>query len=678
MIEERDLRDFHELLMGQVESVSDEPAKTQSDWNARLAEVVLGYMEECGYADEPNLCPHEDTSGRNRTRITAYGFRDENKTLELYTTAFVGGAEIVPLPAAEIRKLTGRAARFFDQIVKGDLERFEDNPLTYSAAVMIQDNLGAIDLVRVHLLTNGLAEGVHVDTIEINGCDVEFSIMDVGRLFRTAGRPSSREDIDVDLKQILGHPLPVLEVLPSPEQYDTYLAIFSGELVYRLYETYGPRLLEFNVRSFLQARGKVNRGIRDTLRNQPDRFLAYNNGLTATVDGIDVGMHHGQACINRLRGLQIVNGGQTVASIHRAKKQEKTDISRVSVAVKITRVEEDCLNEIVPLISQFSNTQNVIQVADLSANHPFHIAVERLSETVWCPGEHERWTYERTRGAYQVSMLRIGTTTKRLKNFKLRQPASKKFTKTDLAKYLMTWLGRPHDVSRGAQKVFSIFMSELGEILPESEFQVDDDFYKNIVAKGIVFKSALSIVRQEKFPAYRANIVAYLVAYLAHRFGSQIDLSLIWNEQELSDELKSLLRDWAHEISSCIIETAHGRNVTEWAKKSECWSQVRELDLNGPESTLPELVHNSEVSREEATRCSEVEVGVARCEAVSAEEWVRIVTWGRTNGRLREIEWKVAKTMADYAMEGWPRTPSPKQIRHATRALDLAAADGVL
>ena len=406
-----------------------------------------------------------------------------------------------------------------------------------------------------------------VDTIEIAGSEVEFSIMDVSRLFRTAGRPSSREDIDLDIVEMLGHPLPALEILPNPDDYDTYLAIFPGELIYTLYETYGPRLLEFNVRSFLQARGKVNRGIRDTIRDEPDRFLAYNNGLTATVDEIEVGNHHGQACIKRLRGLQIVNGGQTTASIHRAKKQDKVDISRVAIAVKITRVEEDRLNEFVPLISKFSNTQNVIQVADLSANHPFHISIERLSETVWCPGERDRWFYERTRGAYQVAMTRFGTTPKRLKDFKLKHPVPKKFTKTDLAKFLMAWLGRPHDVSRGAQKNFSIFMNELEVIFPGADWGVDEEFFQNIVAKGILFKSVQLIVRQEKFPAYGANIVTYLVAYLALCLGARLDLSLIWDEQSVSDELKTLLRDWSHEINDCIVETAAGRNVTEWAKK---------------------------------------------------------------------------------------------------------------
>lgn len=677
-IENRDLQDFHDQLVDQVESISEEAASTQLEWDARLAEVVLAYMEETGYADEPVLAPHEDISGRNLSRIVGYGFRDDKMTLEIFTAAFVHDRTITSLPPGEIRRLTGRAARFFDYVAKGNVSRFDDHPIARDAALAIKEALEIIDLVRVHLITNCSVRDGTVDSIEIGGRDVEFSIMDIERLFRTAGRPSSRQDIDVDFVDLLGRPLPVLEVLPSPEEYDTYLAIFPGELIFKLYETYGPRLLEFNVRSFLQARGKVNRGIRDTLRDVPERFLAYNNGLTATADEIEIENHHGQTSIKRLRGLQVVNGGQTTASIHRAKKNDKADISNVAVAVKITRVAENRLEEFVPLISKFSNTQNVIQVSDLSANHPFHISVERLSEIVWCPGEEERWFYERARGAYQVAMSRFGTTPKRVKDFKSQTPTNKTISKTDFAKYIMTWLGRPHDVSRGAQKNFSIFMSELNQLFPTPEWEPDEAFFQETIAKGIVFKAAESVARQEKFPAYRANIITYLVAYFAHRFGGQIDLGFIWEEQKVSGQLKELLRSWSHSINECIIETASGRNVTEWAKKDDCWTSVRSLDLYLPDEPLPEMMDQISVSDVVGVTRADVEPDALRCMAIAAEDWTRIVTWGRNNGRLQEIEWKVARTMADYAMEGWEKRPSPKQLRYAIRALDFALADGVV
>lgn len=682
MIEDRELLDFHETLKGEVETAGEDGAvpETPLGWDARLAEVILGYMEESGYANEPVMCPHEDTTGRDRCRVVGYSVRDDGRTLDLYTAAFVSGSGINPIPASEISRLTGRAARFFRYAVKGALDRFDGNQGARDAAEAIHDAASQLEDVRVFLLTNGRAKEYDVDSIHIEEIPVEFSIMDIERLFRSAGRPTMRADIQIDFREMLGRPLPALEVLPTPDEYETYLAIFPGELIYKLYETYGPRLLEFNVRSFLQARGKVNQGIRNTLRDEPERFLAYNNGLTATVDEIEVTTFHGQTSITRITGLQIVNGGQTTASIHRAKKQDKLDVSQVAVAVKLTRVEEAKLQEFVPLISKFSNTQNVIQVSDLSANHEFHIALERLSETVWCPGERQRWFYERSRGGYQVAMNRHGTTPAKRRDFKLQTPPANKFSKTDAAKYIMTWLCRPHDVSRGGQKNFSILMNELEELLGARATSPDECLYRELVAKAVIFKAAQRIVRQEGFPAYRANIVTYLVAYLAHRLGTKFDLEAVWEEQCISTPLEDLLRDWSHEIHGTIMESAGDRNVTEWCKKLECWGEVKSLDLLLPDELPPEVSGKAvtdtapsvvAVQDETAAQCD-------MCMAISASDWAKIATWGRESGRLRDIEWQVASTLATYAMAGWQKQPSNKQLRFAVKAVEMAKEAGVV
>lgn len=687
MIEEREVQDFHDTLKGDVEALAAEAngPMSQLAWDACLAEIVLGYMEESGYASEPVLCPFEETGTRNLCRVIGHSLRDENQTLDLYTSVFLSGCQIASVPRGDISKLTGRAAKFFQYAAAGDHQRFESSPAVAEAARTIADLLPQITAVRVHLLTNGLIKDREIDPIKVADRPVEFFIMDIERLFRSAGRATSRSDIEIDFVKLMGHPLPVLEVLPKPPEYETYLAIFSGDLIYQLYETYGPRLLEFNVRSFLQAKGKVNKGIRDTLRTEPDRFLAYNNGLTATVDEIDVGFFHGQAGIKRIRGLQIVNGGQTTASIHRAKKQDKLDISRVGVAVKVTRVEEEKLLDFIPLISKYSNTQNVIQVSDLSANHAFHIALERLAETVWCPGEEQHWFYERARGGYQVAMNRLGSTPAKRRTFRQTTPPGKKITKTDAAKYIMTWHLRPHDVSRGAQKNFSIMMSELSELVPQAEDPGPEEaFFRQLIAKAIVYKAAERIVRREKFPAYRANIVAYLVSYICLRLGNKLNLNLVWNNQDSSDEFEALLRQWSHEVDRTIRESSAGRNVTEWCKKPECWDEVSTMGLRLPERLPPEFLPPAERAASIPTPepsqngAGDYDLQVEQCTAVSAEDWARVVTWGRKTGRLKDIEWKVARTMADYAMEDWEHHPSPKQLKHALRALELAEKAGVV
>lgn len=144
------------------------------------------------------------------------------------------------------------------------------------------------------------------------------------------------------------------------------------------------------------------------------------------------------------------------------------------------------MDEIVPRISAFANTQNKVQVADFSANDPYHRRVEELSRTIWAPAQGGmkpvNWFYERARGQY-ADMLSRETTTLRRKQFKETHPV---FTKTDLAKYENTWDQLPFQVSGGAQKNFRRFTLRLDErkaALP------DEKYFQNLVAKCQPFPS---------------------------------------------------------------------------------------------------------------------------------------------------------------------------------------------
>ena len=202
-----------------------------------------------------------------------------------------------------------------------------------------------------------------------------------------------------------------------------------------IYSQYGPRLLELNVRSFLQARGKVNQGIRRTILDQPGRFLAYNNGISVTASEVElVDLPGGGRGFGRIKNLQIVNGGQTTASLHHAVRRDGADVSAIQVPAKLTVVPEDRLEEIVPLISRYANSQNKINEADFSANDPFHVRVEELSRTIWAPAtggtlRQTRWFYERARGQYADGLGRAGSPAQQRK-FKQEHPPAQKFTKT--------------------------------------------------------------------------------------------------------------------------------------------------------------------------------------------------------------------------------------------------------
>lgn len=680
MIEDKKAEDFANLVRGQVDEMAEEIEEVPAlRMEIALAEVFLGYLEEAGTVSGHTLCPHEDQTGRSRCRIIAYSLIEEAPRLEIFTARYLWPGDGDLIGADEIQRLTGRAARFFDYAAAGDFERFKDSPAARDAAQSISAALDEIADVKVYVLTNARVKVREVEPVPIRDRLVEFSIVDIDRLYRISLADSQREPVEVNFREMLGRPLACLEMKPPAKEYDTYLTILPGQLVYDLYERFGPRLLEFNVRSFLQSKGKVNKGLRDTLRQAPERFLAYNNGLAATADEIEVETFHGETAIARVNGLQIVNGGQTTASIHRAKKVDGINLDRIAVAMKLTRVEPGKLAEFVPLIARYANTQNVIQISDLSANNEFHIALERLSEAVWNPGEENRWFYERARGAYQTALMRYGATPAKRKEFQRQCPRANHFTKTDMAKCLMSWWQRPQVVSRGAQKNFSVFMSELPERFTD-EWQPDEAFYKKLIALMILFREARALVRRRKFPAYGANVVTYLVARISHDFESGLNLDTVWEDQTLSEKLVTLMDAWSTPIRNAIVDSAGRRNVTEWCKKDDCWNHVRTIALPPAPIDFAELHATSEQDQSPGTALGSRSVtdSVDKCCRVDAKGWTDILSWAARTKAISEFEQMVATTLAGYALRGWKKPPSEKQARIGARIIERARQHGVL
>lgn len=677
MLEDQLLEEFRKQIHAEVDELLLEFGEFPLPADAALADVILGYLEEAGLVEEYVLCPHEDTEGRNRCRILGYSLADEERRLELFTAHYLTQDDSAAVSTSDLGRLTGRAAKFFQHVASSDLERFGANPDACRAARHIADNLDRINDVRVHVLTNGFAKTRSVDDVEVAGRTIEFSIYDVERIFRVSQSDVARDLIEIDFHDLLGHPLPCLEMRPRPKEYETYLAILPGDLIFQLYEQFGARLFEFNVRSFLQARGNVNKGLRTTLKDEPDRFLAYNNGITATADEIEVGLSDGQTVIRRIKGLQIVNGAQTTASIHRAKKLDGLEVANVAVSIKLTLVKPEKLNEFVPLIAKYANTQNVVQVADLSANSPFHIAVEQLSERVWCPGEESRWFYERARGAYQVAAMRYGTTPAKKREFRRECPKDKHFSKTDLAKCLMAWWQRPDTVSRGAQKNFAIFMDELPARFSD-ERKPDEAFYRDLIALVILFRTTRAIVRRAKLGGYGANVIAYTVAKLAHEFGDTLRLDMIWRYQELSPEFQRLLEHWVPAIHQELLDSAGRTNVTEWCKKSDCWAHMRELTLPEPREPIVEIHGDEAELPVAAERPAPEEDPAELCCRIDSAGWARLVAWAAQTGRVSSFHQQVANTLVSYALGGWRKRPSEKQARYGLEVIRAAERDGVL
>jgi hypothetical protein len=412
---------------------------------------------------------------------------------------------------------------------------------------------------------------------------------------KAVGAALSDKHDGLDFLKETGQPLSCLKASSQRSNYDAYLAAIPGSVLESAYEKYGPRLLELNVRAFLGVRGRksVNAGLRKTILEEPNSFLAFNNGIVAIADEIDLSTNGARTLgIKSLRGLQIVNGGQTTASLHRAKKQDNATLDGIMVPAKIIKVQRDNLDAMVAAVSRSANSQNTVQPADFSANDPFHVALERLANDTWMEDGKSRWFYERARGSYEAAALKASFTNIQKSRFASETPKERRFSKTDMAKYLNAWDGFPYFVSYGNQKNFQYFMQRLKDEYPGG-FQPDTGWYKAFIGKAILFRAVQAIVRAKKFPAYQANIVAYTVGAFAWKANSSLDFNLLWSRQTVSPELGALIGKWAAQIDQVLRLTAGRSMPSEWAKKQECWDEIRDTKFEIPVPAPAELAATS-------------------------------------------------------------------------------------
>lgn len=652
---------------------------------AMLAEVftrrVVETLMEVGEVEEAVQCFHVDDDVRPAVEVAGYGVEDGD-TINLIATHFSGTPG--SLSHSDVQRSIRRARAFWlrcrDRSYHDDLEESSD---AWDMAYQLHHAAPGIRRVRIFLVTDSVAKIEWFDPELLDGVEYRQSVWDLTRLWRleTAGRAG--EPIEIDFVERFGRPLPALPAPSQSEDYNAFLAVIPGDWLAAVYEEYGARLLERNVRSFLQFTGKVNKGMRDTIRQEPGRFLAYNNGISATASEIELApLPEGGHGIARVRDLQIVNGGQTTASIHRAVGL-KADVSRVSVQAKITEVTGDLLEELVPRISEYANSQNKVQVADLSSNHPFHIEIESLSRNVWAPATADtarqtRWFYERARGQYSDAVNREPTRA-RQRNFKAMHPPSQRFSKVDLGTFENTWDLEPHEVSKGAQKNFTRYMQRVQSRGPS--FRPDASYFHRTVAKAILFRRAEKIVSAQNFGGYRRNIVTYALARLAYGTSQRIDLHRIWSEQELPPEITSAIEELAHLAFRVLTDPDRpAGNVTEWAKRPGCWDRMK-MQPWRPSSALESILvpvgrgagqpaSNGGARRADGPQSADL----GFLQDVDGDVFLAISNWAKQTDNLTPWQRRFAFTVGVAMKRQKPLTA--KQAPHAKAILDEARARG--
>jgi hypothetical protein len=586
-----EIETFAADLHAEVEEAM-ESSDTAEERAQEFTRIVLEKLGEEGALENPQFLWQEGTFGRNRYKLSGFSFPEEEDRLLLTSTIYTGEQPPRVIDWDEIMQALMHLLKFYESSSTGSVNGITPPDSEASdLASRIHECQDKIGVLRLVLISDGQTGHRSIDLREaFDGTRVIVDVLGIEQLYRILGKGLSRDDIVLDFESQGGGALPCLRVSGNEADYDVFLAALPGAILADIYEKYGNRLLELNVRAFLGVRGRksVNASLRKTIQDEPSRFLAYNNGIVATVDDIKLEVvQDGSARIRSLHGLQIVNGGQTTASLHRAKKQDKASLDQIWVPAKIINVSSTNLDDMVMAISRSANSQNTIQPADFSANDPFHVLVETLANNTWLGDGKSRWFYERARGSYGAAEIRASFRAADKRRFASETPKARRFSKTDLAKVLNAWDGLPQQVSLGNQKNFQLLMQRLKEEYPNG-FRPDVEWFKSFVAKTIIFRAVQSIVKSQDFPAYKANIATYTFSRVAPLTPDAQLTAVVWNSQKISDQLNSVITRWTREIDEGLRRTAGGRMPSEWAKKPECWTALSELQLSEPEVMPPE------------------------------------------------------------------------------------------
>lgn len=636
----------------------------------QFTRMVADYLIEAGEVEDVNVCFYKSRG----MQLNGYNVNQDEDRLDIFVSVFNQQTPPVTVTKAQCEAAFRQAETCLRKGLTGFHSTLEESSESYDAFQRVHELKDSLVSCRIFLLTDGIVNQDAFLPEEGGDISVTLHVWDAARLYRLASSGRKYEPIEISFPEEFGQNIPCLSLADPKSDYKGYLAVIPGEVLAGIYEKYGPRLLERNVRSFLQARGSVNKGIRKTILEEPHRFFAYNNGVSATADDIEFDEENGYS-ISKIRNLQIVNGGQTTASLYHTARKDKADLQGIFVQAKISVIPEEHLEHIVPLISRFANSQNKVNDADFYANDPFHVEIEGLSRTVWAPAfdgssRQSKWFYERARGQYLDAKAREGTPARK-RQFDAMFPTRQKFTKTDLAKYESTWMQLPHIVSLGAQKNFNDFAIRLKE---RGRVDVDSRYFEHLIAKAIIFSRADRIVRDQNFGGYKANIVTYTIAWISNQTSQRVNLDSIWKNQDISPALRDVIRDVSMAVHRVIVSPPNGKNVTEWCKRKECWEKVKDININTGSSLEAELIDVSKSASAlngnqgvSAPNQQEQDL-IDKVTAIPADTWFQISKWSKETDNLQPWQRSLAFSLGKLVSRSG--NVSIKQAKHGAAILE--------
>lgn len=648
-----------------------------------FAEIVTEFLVDAGTLTEFVPC----TFRQRGMKVDGYAFVPDEATLDLFVVDYAGDAEPSTLARRDLEQSFKRAETFFEKsLSRKFVDELEVSTPAYALARQILDEASAISRVRFYLLTDSiLSERIKdLPSEQHDGREWSYRVWDLDRLEKVmaTGVP---EEISVDFQEMFGKGLRCLPAGLDNNDLQCYLAVIPGDWLAEIYGKWSGRLLEQNVRTFLQLKGSINKKIRETILTEPENFFPYNNGISTTAEAAEIADLGDTMEITRLRNFQIVNGGQTTASLYRAMKMDKgANVGNVYVQMKLTVVSPERALELVHKISRYSNSQNKISDADFFSNHPFHIRLEGISRRLWAPAKEgslaqTHWFYERARGQFANEQQYLSPARKR--EFLIQNPKNQVLSKTDIATHYNTFKQLPHEVRRGTQKNFAHFAQYIHGRwdATDGDAQFNETWFQEAVARALAFRATEKVVQEAPWYAswgYRATIVTYSISLLAKRLADQrlcLDLRRIWLNQQVGPGFREQMLVLGEIVQSALMEGAvrAGRNnPQEWGKQPKCWDEISRLDFPIVPGLANEVISTDEAAserregRRDQKMLSEAEAQIKATE-LGGSYWAEVSKWAENREEITPGDMQVLALAARIPM----KIPNPKQ---AKRLLEIA------
>jgi len=620
----------HELL----EQSKDEDGFIQE---SLVLSQVLPLMLDAKLIDSEDYNSAYAISSSDNYKINAYNVNESGERLILFIVD-ENSIDLTNKPAdlqvsqkANYDRQFKRATSFINKAIKGHLhDEIQDADPIRPLISKVSSSEGAnqFDVIEIFLISatattemrGALPQPKRID-FEEEKIKISFTknnskqtkeiavfkkLIDLNFLYSVITSQGNRGALVIDFENDFNYKIEVIKAAEE-EFFESYLCVLPAKLLADLYKTHSSRLLEKNVRSFLQFKG-TNKGIRETIRLNPEKFIAFNNGITITSTAKELELINGKTYINKLTDFQIVNGGQTTASIYFTHKDgfsiEKVKVmAKINVAINST---EEGLEELISDISKYSNSQTRVSPVDLGSRNPQLNKIKALSDSVMTPSGR-KWFFEKSRGEFNTKLRIYGSNKSRLeKEF----PKNYRFSKEQLGKYYTAWGDQPHVVKKGGEKVFRYFLEEIsGQGKSKKTPEMDRDFYESLIAKIILFTEMERIYGQGKksMGQIRATVVPYSISIM-YNFtdGSEndklFDLSKLWKNEKLNDDLAQFVTNLMSLMNELVKKYSESDDYNEYSKNKKLWdciSECKEIENFMSKAENKKLIESYSISKSE-------------------------------------------------------------------------------